>query len=174
MTPFFEPDGHNFSNWPCVHYGAEFSDWLRQGLWGRILRGHHQKMRLWNCLEIKWLRQVLWWSGHHYTMLDIMKSFMTQSPEIGFILHSFDDPLWWLDIISFCEFTVKALIWLLPIGINQVGPTVADDTQLLYSQIAWGQGGREEWCKSWFQVTVIREYSPETMNIVRVLAAHHC
>ena len=43
---------------------AEFSYWLRRVLWGRI-RGHHQGMRLWNCLDIKWLWWILQCSGHH-------------------------------------------------------------------------------------------------------------
>ena len=32
----------------------------------------------------------------------------------------------------------------------------------------------EEGWKGWFQVTVIREYSPETMNIVGVSTVHQC
>ena len=59
VTLFFEPGWYHFFlfflNRPRVQYGADFSDWPRRVLWGRILRGRHQGTRPWNCLDFKWL-----------------------------------------------------------------------------------------------------------------------
>ena len=38
---------------------AEFSNWLRQVICGRILRGRHHGTRLWNSVDAKWLWRIL-------------------------------------------------------------------------------------------------------------------
>ena len=38
---------------------AEFSNWLRRVIWGRILRGRHHRTRLWNSVDTKWLWRIL-------------------------------------------------------------------------------------------------------------------
>ena len=38
---------------------AEFSNWLRRVIWGRILRGRHHGTRLWNSVDAKWLWRIL-------------------------------------------------------------------------------------------------------------------
>ena len=38
---------------------AEFSNWLRRVIWGRILRGCHHQTRLWNSVDTKWLWRIL-------------------------------------------------------------------------------------------------------------------
>ena len=38
---------------------AEFSNWLRRVIWGRILRGRHHGTRLWNSVGAKWLWRIL-------------------------------------------------------------------------------------------------------------------
>ena len=48
-----------FLNQSRVHYGAEFSDWLRRVPWDWSLCGHHQGTRLWNCLDAKWLWRLI-------------------------------------------------------------------------------------------------------------------
>ena len=37
---------------------AEFSNWLRRVIWGRILRGRHHGTRLWNSVDAKWLWRI--------------------------------------------------------------------------------------------------------------------
>ena len=44
---------------------AEFSNWLRRVIWGRILRGRHHGTRLWNSVDAKWLWRILQSSGRH-------------------------------------------------------------------------------------------------------------
>ena len=44
---------------------AEFSNWLRRVLWGRILRGCHHGKRLWNSVDVKWRWQILQSSRRH-------------------------------------------------------------------------------------------------------------
>ena len=44
---------------------AEFSNWLRRVIRGRILRGRHHGTKLWNSVDAKWLWRILQSSGRH-------------------------------------------------------------------------------------------------------------
>ena len=59
----FQPGWHTFLNQSRVHYEAEFSEWLRRVLWGRILRERYHERRLWKGLDVKWLWWVVQWRG---------------------------------------------------------------------------------------------------------------
>ena len=55
--------------------------------------------------------------------------------------------------------------------INRAGPTVSNDNGATYPfSDCMGTGGGEKGTKANF----IPEYSPDTMNILRVPTAHHC